>query len=233
MKSLILLFVLTLSSVLCAQTNGGGRGGGGISDVGGGGFGVRTQDSALALEDFVEGRKHYGDVALDMGGDELSVEEKVHFVLAKLKFYDPELFKMSVKFAQKIFEHEYAFTDLPENFELLKDRGEKALTLNPYQGLKPLAINRLKLDPETGEVLGWSVTFNRELTAQLVDRNHQAGLYLHEILYTIARIRGVKSSSGIRRVNFFLCSELSRGNHLAQYQRILKEEHLDQGVFGM
>lgn len=181
------LFALALFPTLSHAETGPGSGGGGNV--------IRCADS-VELLDYYEAREMQ-NVAINLGGPELTVQQKVELAIQRASVHDTQLTTDLRELAKEFFRYSAWITgaDLPpiaDSNHILIPRGCDVVQT---------AIQKER------RFVGESIYYiNKELWDRM-SRDHQAGLVLHEILYRRARINGATDSVGARYFNSMLASE--------------------------
>jgi hypothetical protein len=193
MKTL-LLFTLLFSSHLFAS-----------KEVGNGGDAVVCRNNAgditkVELLDYYEARVMRG-IEVNLGDESLSVEEKVDLVLKRLKKRAP------LRFAKytKLFEEFFDETKFISNIHLVDIPDSENVLFGKGCLVEQLAIQHEPTFPQDSRYL-----INKDLW-DLMSKDHQAGLILHEIIYLEALNQEYKpheNSKMVRYFNSFISSDL-------------------------
>lgn len=190
--SVTLLTTLFLASYTWAGPGGDAEGNGGDAVVC-----VKADGTTTAeLLDYFEARTMRG-FQIDLGGLELTADQKIELALSRLERFSPHRAK---EYREKIarFENEawrpqgMIFRDIPDSAHI---------TLPEGCTIEQVAIQnepRFKKDPR--------YSINQDLW-NLMDADSQAGLKLHEVIYSEAVAAGQKNSVSTRYLNSFLATK--------------------------
>ncbi|WP_412463151.1 hypothetical protein [Halobacteriovorax sp. RT-2-6] len=182
----------------------------------------------VELLDIYEGRYNFsiysrpvdGSWKIDLGSDELSVEEKVFYALNKIKDSDIKRFQIYSKWATEFFDNIIYVNDEADPFTVelpdISDSGNVILPKNCE--LKQIAIQR---DDRLGNGISYYID-SRYWKA--LDNNHKAALVLHEVIYRDFRTQPEEkdtNSMAARYYNSLLVSD--RIDHYSSDSRLYNE----------
>lgn len=208
---LLLAFVALTRTAPAHAANERGNGGGAVVCRDGSGIINRAE-----LLDYYEARSIRG-LTLDLGGDELSLEQKVEHVLRRLERLDPEragIYRADAAFFFANVGHptDTVLIPLPDTDGTYFPRGcvYEQLAIHfpslPHDSTPPYVVNG-------------------DLWAHLSDTD-RAGLVLHEIIYNEASSLGQENSRATRYFNARLSSTQSLTWDLAAYNSARKDSGL-------
>lgn len=167
----------------------------GGDDAGNGGHGVVCRDGAgnitsIELLDFYEARVLMHGLTPDLGNSSLSVDQKIDHALERISKLDPYR-----AFVWRLRAHDFLKYTLmvKEKLPLVNDFGK--LTLPPECSVEQIALQKKAEFPESKVF-----KVNARLWS-LLDRDEQAGLILHEVIYEEAIRLSHKDSVHARYFN--------------------------------
>jgi hypothetical protein len=176
----------------------GGAGGGDVVGNGGNAVLCITSDSTeIQLFDFYEAKILNPGIIIDLGSESLTVQEKINYVLERLKKNSPKRAANYKAFIDAIFKADH-FVD--EDLVPVDDSHNPVMPKNCHLQQLALHLNP-KYDPYNKKVL-----ISKKIYQQL-DKDSQAGIFIHEAIYDeLISIGGGGDSSGVRFLNSMLSS---------------------------
>ena len=199
-------------------------------DIGNGGNGVvcynnlsRTKIVSVDLFDYWEhGQVVHVPGGIQLGGNTLSVHEKINIATSRLEYFDKKLANdvrtIALSMADNIERYLVTAEELPE----INDANPRVLPMSPcfieqfavqWQDLKTGA-RRFAISKTFYEFSG-TTNYTR------------AGLLLHEALYRVAILRGAQNSDGVRYFNYLMATKLFESEDLSTYVYHLRKADLD------
>jgi len=214
-----ILFIFSLSSFNSLAKDGG------VTDIGGGGNAIYNTNThgelVLELEDFVEGMRQNPSAQLELGSSQ-NFEDKVYYVIQKITSVDSELGQAAFKIAENLFKDFNSHFRHMTFFYPIHDRGEEAPSMGQIPGVLRLGVNYIRYNCYS---VKRSIYLNEDFF-WFLDDNNQAGLIVHEILYLLARERGVKNAQGIRALVFLFCTKMDIHYNRHMYREFLQQHGL-------
>lgn len=133
------------------------------------------------------------DVPYDLGGEHLSVKEKVNLVLDRIKTFDQNFYESLTR----IHEHYWKYVEFKPGIELSDVRDAYPIGIGRGCKIKQAAL----IIPDEARYPEQSPYLVSLDLWRLLDKDHQAGLILHEIIYSYF-IKKYKQSSS-RHARYF------------------------------
>lgn len=184
--------------------------------VGNGGDAVVCEDSkqnlqSIELLDFYEGRILKG-IVTDLGGDDLSVDQKITLALARLQRVSPERAQRYSKdvahfFEETLFLEDSRLQDIPDTGNIVIPRNCRIAQIANQSAPLYSDDKRYVIDRHLWDAL---------------DNTGRAGLILHEVIYKEALELGHQNSVSVRSLNANLCSRRIESMSIQQYTAFLQ-----------
>ena len=177
--------------------------------------------AAVELLDYYKAKKDLKDFVLDLGGPNLSVDEKVELVLLRVKKFDPISYERLKKRANQ-FDREIQFETTWQRFGPALDSGDDLLDMG--QGCRRVRVVKQRGDDRKA--------FEKKYIVykphwDLADTTTLAGIKLHEIFYEDAILNGRFSSEGIIYYNSLMSSTAAKKLTPVDYYNLLVDSKLD------
>jgi hypothetical protein len=188
---LLILCVLSVGITHYAYAGGGMAGNGGDVVV------CENSDGAESVDllDVFE-LKQSGD-HIDLGASRLSLEEKMDIGIARIRALMPNQTRVYLKGAHEVIGNS---AWINEQLQDIPDTGEVEIPANCR--VTQIAIRNPNRLPFDKEFIIYKPLWNR------LDRDNQAALLLHEVIYKDAKLNAhPKNSAGVRAINRFLIKE--------------------------
>ncbi len=173
--------------------------------LGNGGDALVRKDQAgqrnfAMLLDFYEGMQTSPRMSLDLGGPTLTVMEKVGFAISKLDRVDPLRAARYREWLQGFKQGEACFA-AGIRLKDIDDSNHIQLPDGPGWEIEQVAIQKDPVFPEYPRYV-----INLDIWNEM-DKDNQAGLILHELMYRDATQDGIHSSEKVRKIVMTVASE--------------------------